>query len=82
MKVMDGNEDEINDKEGIYEDYDTRGEIILQCYNALASVEMLDPYDKEGQKQKKRIQKNALKVIDYYISEIAAEIFDEEKEED
>jgi hypothetical protein len=65
-----------------YEDYDTRAEIITQCNYALSAVEYVDPYDKKGQEQKNRIKSKALDVLDYYISEIHAEIFDETHEEE
>ena len=82
MKAMDGNNKETIEEEVHYEDYDTRNEIILQCYNALASVEMIDTYDKTMQRKKDRIRRKALDVIDYYINEIHAEIFDEDKEDE
>jgi hypothetical protein len=75
MNNMDGNEEEV-----FYEDYDTRAEIISQCYSALTAIEYVDPYDKKGQEQKNRIKRKALEVIDYYISEIHAEIFDEDED--
>jgi hypothetical protein len=67
------------EEEVFYEDYDTRAEIISQCYSALTAIEYVDPYDKKGQEQKNRIKRKALEVIDYYISEIHAEIFDEDE---
>ena len=76
MNNMDGNEEQ----EVFYEDYDTRAEIISQCYSALTAIEYVDPYDKKGQEQKNRIKRKALEVIDYYISEIHAEIFDENED--
>jgi hypothetical protein len=75
MNNMDGNEEEV-----FYEDYDTRAEIISQCYSALTAIEYVDPYDKKGQEQKNRIKRKALDVLDYYISEIHAEIFDENED--
>ena len=78
MNNMDGNDEE---QEVFYEDYDTRAEIINQCYYALTAIEYVDPYDKKGQEQKNRIKRKALEVIDYYISEIHAEIFDETNED-
>ena len=77
MNNMDGNDEE---QEVFYEDYDTRAEIISQCYYALTAIEYVDPYDKKGQEQKNRIKRKALEVIDYYISEIHAEIFDENED--
>jgi hypothetical protein len=74
MNNMDGNEQEV-----FYEDYDTRAEIINQCYSALTAIEYVDPYDKKGQEQKNRIKQRVLDVLDYYISEIHAEIFDEDE---
>ena len=65
-----------------YEDYDTRAEVINQCHSALTAVEYVDPYDKKGQEQKNRIKSKALEVLDYYISEIHAEIFDVNYEEE
>jgi hypothetical protein len=47
----------------------------------LSSIEFLDPYDKKGQAQKNRIKQRVLDVLDYYISEIHAEIFDEQNED-
>ena len=64
------------EEEVYYEDYDTRAEVINQCYNALSALEFVDPYDKIGQEQKNRIKQKALEVLDYYIAEIHAEIFD------
>lgn len=77
MSNMDGNDEE---QEVFYEDYDTRAEIINQCYYALSSIEFLDPYDKKGQAQKNRIKQKVLDVLDYYVSEIHAEIFDENED--
>ena len=37
MKVMDGNEQEL--EEAYLEMPDTRSEILLQCYNAIAAVD-------------------------------------------
>jgi len=72
----------VQEAEVYYEDYDTRAEVINQCYSALTALEYLDPYDKKGQEQKNRIKRKALDVLDYYISEIHAEIFDENHEEE
>jgi hypothetical protein len=69
-------------EELFYEDYDTRAEVINQCHSALTAIEYVDPYDKKGQEQKNRIKRKALDVLDYYISEIHAEIFDENHEEE
>ena len=60
MSNMDGNDEE---QEVFYEDYDTRAEIISQCYYALTAIEYVDPYDKKGQEQKNRIKRKALEVI-------------------
>ncbi len=73
---MDGNEDLV------YEDYDTRGEIIVQCYNSLMAIDLIDTYDRKMQQKKDRTRRKALDVIDYYISEIHAEIFDETYEDE
>lgn len=72
MTMPIGNEDE----DVYYEPYDTRAEVISQCHYALSAIEYVDPYDKVGQEQKNRIKQKALEVLDYYISEIHAEIFD------
>ncbi len=76
MSNMDGNEDLV------YEDYDTRGEIIVQCYNSLMAIDLIDTYDRKMQQKKDRTRRKALDVIDYYISEIHAEIFDETYEDE
>ena len=75
MTTTIGNEEEEN--EVYYEHFDTRAEIISQCHYALSAVEYVDPYDKQGQEQKNRIKQKALEVLDYYISEIHSEIFEE-----
>jgi hypothetical protein len=77
----DGNNQEIAE-EVIYEEYDTRGEILLHCYNAIAATEMVDTYLKKEIKQKENIKRKALDVIEYYIKEIHAEIFDVEEDAD
>jgi len=74
---MDGNE---NIEEIYYEEADTRGQILLHCYNAIAATEMIDSYLKEELDKKENIRRKSLDVIDYYISEIHAEIFDETNE--
>jgi len=77
MSNMDGNE---NIEEIYYEEADTRGQILLHCYNAIAATEMIDSYLKEELDKKENIRRKSLDVIDYYISEIHAEIFDETNE--
>ena len=77
---MDGNEEE-NVEELYYEEADTRGQILLHCYNAIAATEMIDSYVKIEIAKKENIRRKALDVIDYYISEIHAEIFDETNED-
>ena len=67
-------------EEVFYEDYDTRSEIIIQCYNSLMAIDLIDTYDRKMQQKKDRTRRKALEVIDYYISEIHAEIFDEQNE--
>lgn len=76
---MDGNEENI--EEIFYEEADTRGQILLHCYNAIAATDMLDSYVKKDIAKKENIRRKALEVIDYYISEIHAEIFDENNED-
>lgn len=66
-----------NDEELIYEDFDTRAEILQQCYNAIASVESIDTYLNKQVKKKEEVKAKCLDVIHYYICEIHAEIFDE-----
>lgn len=66
-----------NDEELIYEDFDTRAEILLQCYNAIAAVESIDTYLNKQVKKKEEVKAKCLDVIHYYICEIHAEIFDE-----
>jgi hypothetical protein len=78
MNNMDGNE---NIEEIYYEEADTRGQILLHCYNAIAATDMLDVYVKKEVAKKENIRRKALDVIDYYISEIHAEIFDETNED-
>jgi hypothetical protein len=74
MTTTIGSEEE---HEAIYEHYDTRGEIMLHCYNAIAATEMVDAYLTSQIEQKDNIKKKSLDVIEYYINEIHAEIFDE-----
>jgi hypothetical protein len=76
---MDGNEENV--EELYYEEADTRGQILLHCYNAIAATEMLDSYVKKDIAKKENIRRKALEVIDYYIAEIHAEIFDENNED-
>jgi hypothetical protein len=76
---MNGNKEEIAE-EVIYEEYDTRGEILLHCYNAIAATEMVDTFIKKEIKQKENIKRKSLDVIEYYIKEIHAEIFDVEED--
>jgi hypothetical protein len=64
-------------EEILYEYPDTRGEIMLHCYNAIAATEMVDAYLTSQIEQKDNIRKKSLDVIEYYINEIHAEIFDE-----
>jgi hypothetical protein len=70
-----GNE-ENEHEEILYEYPDTRGEILLHCYNAIAATEMADTYLSWQVKQKDNIKAKALDVIEYYMNEIHAEIFD------
>jgi hypothetical protein len=70
------------EEEVFYEDCDTRAEVILQCYNSLMAIDLIDTYDRKMQQKKDRTRRKALEVIDYYISEIHAEIFDETHEEE
>jgi hypothetical protein len=76
---MTGNKEELAE-EVIYEEYDTRGEILLHCYNAIAATEMVDTFIKKEIKQKENIKRKSLDVIEYYIKEIHAEIFDVEED--
>jgi hypothetical protein len=76
---MNGNNQEIAE-EVVYEEYDTRGEILLHCYNAIAATEMVDTFIKKEIKQKENIKRKSLDVIEYYIKEIHAEIFDVEED--
>ena len=75
MTTTTGNE-ENEIEEILYEYPDTRGEIMLHCYNAIAAAEMVDSYMSGQQEQKDNIKAKALDVIEYYINEIHAEIFD------
>jgi hypothetical protein len=75
MTTTTGNENE-EIEEILYEYPDTRGEIMLHCYNAIAAAEMVDSYMSGQQEQKDNIKAKALDVIEYYINEIHAEIFD------
>jgi hypothetical protein len=81
MNIMTGNKEELAE-EVIYEEYDTRGEILLHCYNAIAATEMVDSFIKKEIKQKENIKRKSLDVIEYYIKEIHAEIFDVEEDAD
>jgi hypothetical protein len=76
---MTGNKEELAE-EVVYEEYDTRGEILLHCYNAIAATEMVDTFIKKEIKQKENIKRKSLDVIEYYIKEIHAEIFDVEED--
>jgi hypothetical protein len=76
MTTTIGNESE-EIEEIQYEYPDTRGEIMLHCYNAIAATEMVDAYLTSQIEQKDNIRKKSLDVIEYYINEIHAEIFDE-----
>jgi hypothetical protein len=76
-----GNEEELP-QEVIYEEYDTRGEILLHCYNAIAATEMIDTFIKREIKQKERVRRKSLDIIEYYVNEIHAEIFDVEEDAD
>jgi hypothetical protein len=75
MTTTIGNENE-EIEEILYEYPDTRGEIMLHCYNAIAATEMIDAYLTSQIEQKDNIKKKSLDVIEYYINEIHAEIFD------
>jgi hypothetical protein len=75
MTATIGNESE-EIEEILYEYPDTRGEIMLHCYNAIAAAEMVDSYMAVQQEQKDNIKAKALDVIEYYMAEIHAEIFD------
>jgi hypothetical protein len=75
MTTTIGNE-ENEHEEILYEYPDTRGEIMLHCYNAIAAAEMVDSYLSKQQEQKDNIKAKALDVIEYYMNEIHAEIFD------
>jgi hypothetical protein len=79
MNIMTGNKEELAE-EVVYEEYDTRGEILLHCYNAIAATEMVDTFIKKEIKQKENIKRKSLDVIEYYIKEIHAEIFDVEED--
>jgi hypothetical protein len=46
------------------------------------AIDLIDTYDRKMQQKKDRTRRKALEVIDYYISEIHAEIFDETHEEE
>jgi hypothetical protein len=63
-----------------YEEADTRSEVITQCYNAIAAVEMLDPITKSGQERKRRILNKSLRVIDFYITQIHDEVFEDQED--
>jgi hypothetical protein len=78
---MDGNNQEIAE-EVIYEEYDTRGEILLHCYNAIAATEMIDTFIKREIKQKERVRRKSLDIIEYYVNEIHAKIFEQDEEEE
>jgi len=81
MNLMDGNNQEIAE-EVIYEEYDTRGEILLHCYNAIAATEMIDTFIKREIKQKERVRRKSLDIIEYYVNEIHAKIFEQDEEEE
>ena len=68
------------EEEGYYEEPDRRSEIIASCYNAIAGTEYYDTgmESKVNLERIKRVKRMSLRIIDYYISEIYAEHFDEE----
>lgn len=63
-----------------YEEPDRRTELIASCYNSIAATEYYDTgmESKVNLERIKRIKRMSLRLIDYYISEIYAEHFDEE----
>lgn len=67
-------------EEELYEEPDRRSEIIASCYNAIAGTEYYDTgmESKVNLERIKRVKRMSLRIIDYYISEIYAEHFDEE----
>ena len=71
-------------EEIIYEDSDTRYDIISECHTALASLEMLDPsmLGKKAERQVRNIRRRCLDVLDYYVKELHDEIFEEDEGED
>lgn len=76
---------EQEDPQGVvYEECDTRLEIINECHTALSSLEMLDPsmLGKKAERQVRNIRRRCLDVLDYYIKELHDEIFEEDEGED
>lgn len=70
-------------QEGIYEDADTRADIIAECHNALECLDMIDAslISKKAVQQIKNIRRRSLDILDYYIKEIHDEIFEEDDED-
>jgi len=57
-------------------------EYLMSAVNAFECVEGSNPITKEAQRMVNRIKRKSLKIIDYVISTMHDELFDEEKEED
>jgi len=65
-------------EEGYYEEPDRRSEVIASCLNAISAIEHYDIFADE--RAIKRVKNMSLKLIDYYISEMYYEHFEEYEE--
>ena len=65
-----------------YEESDRRTELISAAYNSIAATEFFDTgmESKVNMARIKRIKRMSLRLIDYYISEIYGEHFEDEED--
>ena len=65
-----------------YEEPDRRTELIAACFNSIAATEYFDygMESKSNMARIKRIKRMSLRLIDYYITEIYGEHFDDEED--
>jgi len=66
-----------------YEEPDRRTELISAAYNSIAATEFFDlgMESKVNMARIKRIKRMSLRLIDYYISEIYGEHFEQDEED-
>lgn len=69
-------------EEEIYEEPDRRTELIAACFNSIGATEYFDTgmESKVNLARIKRIKRMSLRLIDYYISEIYGEHFEDEED--